>query len=84
MTANGDILYVGGSALSVYTLAQLLRQAGALYAMELDINPDWVSFMSYAGPDPANPTPTRLWDFTQAATRYYQPSSRDFVAVYRR
>ncbi len=84
MTAAGDIVYVGGSGLSVYTLARLLKQAGAVYAMELDINPDWVSFMSYGGSVPANPTPTPLWDFTQAATRYYQPSSRDFVAVYRR
>ena len=84
MTAAGDIVYVGGGALSVYTLAQLLKQAGAEYAMELDINPAWVSFMSYAGSDSADPTPARLWDFAQAATRYYQPSSRDFVAVYRR
>jgi len=84
MTANGDIVYVGGGALSVYTLAQLLKQAGAVYAMELDINPSWVSFMTYGGSSPANPTPSRLWDFAQSAARYYQPSSRDFVAVYRR
>jgi hypothetical protein len=81
MTANGDIVYVGGSALSVYTLAQLLRQAGAVYGMELDINPTWVSYMTYGGPDPANPQPTKLWDFAQAADRYFQPSSRDFVAA---
>jgi hypothetical protein len=84
MTANGDIVYVGGGALSVYTLAQLLKQAGAIYAMELDINPSWVSFMTYGGSNPTNPTPSRLWDFAQSAARYYQPSSRDFVAVYRR
>jgi hypothetical protein len=78
MTANGDIVYVSGSELSVYTLAQLLRQAGAVNAMELDINPDWISYMTY------NPQPTKLWDFVQPADRYLQPSSRDFVGVYLR
>lgn len=84
MTAKGDIVYVSGRFLSVYTLAKLLQAAGAVDAMELDINPDWVSFMSYGGSDPAHPTPTKLWDFTQPADRYFQPSDRDFVSVYKR
>lgn len=85
MTANGDIVYVAGSELSVYTLAQLLKAAGAVYAMELDINPSWVSFMTYNGiADPADPTPTKLWDFNQSANRYFEPSDRDFVAVHAR
>ena len=83
MTAKGDIVYVSGAQLSVYTLAKLLQAAGAVYAMELDINPDWVSFMYYNG-DPANPTPNKLWAFTQPANRYFEPSDRDFVSVYLR
>jgi hypothetical protein len=83
MTAKGDIVYVSGKFLSVYTLAKLLQAAGAVDAMELDINPDWVSFMSYGG-DPANPTITKLWDFTQPKDRYFQPSDRDFVSVAKR
>jgi hypothetical protein len=85
VTAKGDIIYVGGPALSVASLAALLKQAGAVNGMELDINAEWTSYMYYtvsAGADPANPTPTKLWDFAQPANRYYQPSSRDFVAVY--
>jgi hypothetical protein len=81
MTAKGDIVYVSGGQLSVYTLAKLLQAAGCVYAMELDINPDWVSFMYYNG-DPANPAPNKLWDFTQPANRYFEPSDRDFVSVY--
>ncbi|HET9169597.1 MAG TPA: phosphodiester glycosidase family protein [Actinospica sp.] len=86
ITAKGDIIYVGGADLSVNTLAQLLKQAGAVNAMELDINADWTSYMYYtvAGGNPADPTPNKLWDFVQPADRYFQPSSRDFVAVYRR
>lgn len=87
VTAKGDIIYVGGPDLSVASLARLLQHAGAVDAMELDINADWTSFMYYTVPgggNPADPTPTKLWDFVQPATRYYQPSSRDFVAVYLR
>jgi Phosphodiester glycosidase len=80
MTATGDIVYVGGQGLSVYTLAQLLKAAGAVEGMELDINPDWVSFMTYSG-TAADPAPTKLWDFVQPADRYLQPSDRDFVSV---
>ena len=86
ITAKGDIVYVGGQDLSVDTLAKLLKQAGAVNAMELDINADWTSYMYYTvtGTSAADPTPNKLWDFTQPANRYYQPSSRDFVAVYKR
>lgn len=83
VTAAGDIVYVSGSALSVGTLAYLLKAAGAVTAMELDINPDWVSFMSYSG-EQSNPDPVKLWNFVQPADRYLQPSSRDFVSVHLR
>jgi len=83
MTASGDIVYVSGAALSVATLAQLLKAAGAVSAMELDINPDWVSFMSYSG-NAASPDPVKLWNFVQPADRYLQPASRDFVSVHLR
>jgi Phosphodiester glycosidase len=83
MTANGDMVYVSGSELSVSTLAKLLRAAGAVYGMELDINPEWITFMSFGG-DPSHPTAAKLWDFDQPADRYFQPSTRDFVTVYAR
>jgi Phosphodiester glycosidase len=85
ITAKGDIVYVGGTELSVYTLAKLLKAAGAVYGMELDINPDWTSFMTYNGlQDPADPTPTKMWSFDQPADRYFAPSDRDFVTVHAR
>jgi phosphodiester glycosidase len=85
ITAKGDIVYVGGTELSVYTLAKLLKAAGAVYGMELDINPDWTSFMTYNGlQNAANPAPTKMWDFDQPADRYFAPSDRDFVSVHAR
>jgi hypothetical protein len=86
VTRQGDLVYVSGDALSARTLARLLARAGCVRAMELDINPAWVSFMSYhAGRHPNNPRPRRLLpDYQRPANRYYTHTSRDFVAVYAR
>jgi len=85
VTANGDLLYACGPALSVRSLAEVLQRAGAVRAMELDINPSWVSFMSYnSATDPANPSPVKILDFDRPADRYYDQSSRDFVTAYSR
>ncbi|MGP8059780.1 MAG: phosphodiester glycosidase family protein [Acidimicrobiales bacterium] len=50
VTADGALVYVGGPSLSIVSLADVLADAGAVRAMELDINPDWVNFSSYAPP----------------------------------
>lgn len=85
ITANGNIVYAMGPTLSVRTLAELLQRAGAVRGMELDINQEWVSFMTYDGSkDPTNPTSTKLLDFARTARRYFSTEDRDFVAVYAR
>jgi XFP N-terminal domain/Phosphodiester glycosidase len=86
ITRDGRVVYVYGPALSVRTLADLLRRAGCVEAMQLDINPAWMSFMYYRpGHHPADPTPVNLLPGQQQpAGRYYEPSSRDFTAVYAR
>jgi len=82
VTASGDIVYAMGPALSVQSLATILQRAGAVRAMELDINPVWVSFMTYTAHGDAAPTPVKLTGFSRPADRYFHPSTRDFVAVY--
>lgn len=52
VTADGALVYVGGPGLNITDLANLLARAGAVRAMELDINTDWVNFSSYS---PASP-----------------------------
>src|SRR5664280_710506 len=47
ITATGALVYVGGPGLNITDLANLLVRAGAVRAMELDINTDWVNFSSY-------------------------------------
>jgi hypothetical protein len=49
---HGVLLYAAGNALSVAALAQVMKEAGAKAAMELDINPYWVRADLY-GRDPA-------------------------------
>ena len=44
VTADGALVYVGGPGLNITDLANLLVRAGAVRAMELDINTDWVNF----------------------------------------
>jgi hypothetical protein len=86
MTSDGRVIFAYGPALNVRELAELLKRAGAVTAMELDINPDWMSYMYYlpkhhpADPTPANLLPTQV----QPPDRYYGPASRDFTAVYAR
>ena len=47
VTAGGQLVYAAGNALSAASLAAMLTDAGAVRAMELDINPDWTSFDYY-------------------------------------
>jgi hypothetical protein len=86
ITKDGRIIYVYGPALDVQTLAGLLQRAGAVEALQLDINPFWMSFMYYRSHGhPSDPTPLNLLPTQQqSAYRYYSIYSRDFTAVYQR
>lgn len=86
--ADGTLLYAAGNGLTAASLADLLARAGAVRAMELDINPEWVTFNVYAHPDPANPASIDarklLPDMQRPATRYLGADSRDFIAIFSR
>ena len=49
LTANGNLLYAVGNSLTPLTLARALKSAGAVNAMQLDINPFWVRFSLFNG-----------------------------------
>ena len=86
VTADGRVIYVYGPALSVHQLASLLQRAGAVEAMQLDINPFWTSFEYYqAKGHPSDPAPVMLLPTQQTTPlRYYSPYNRDFTAVFAR
>ena len=46
---HGNLIYAAGNDQTVASLAAALIRAGAVRAMELDINPYWVSFITYGG-----------------------------------
>ena len=87
VTANGALVYVGGPGLNITDLADLLMRAGAVRAMELDINTDWVNFSTYrpatalGQATPANGTEL-LSGMTGTPGRYFQPWwARDFITM---
>jgi len=47
VTATGALVYAGGPGLNITDLANILVGAGAVRAMELDINTDWVNLSTY-------------------------------------
>ena len=81
--AQGNLIYAAADSQTAQSLAQILQHAGAVRAMELDINYEWTTFNFYgafgAG-DPAKLLP----GMSRPATRYLSPDDRDFFAVYAR
>ena len=85
VTADGALVYVGGSGLSIVDLANVLARAGAVRAMEMDINTAWVNFTSFDPPvgQPASATNGTVLTSDEATypSRYFVPLSRDFVTM---
>jgi len=80
---RGNLIYAAGNDQSAQSLADTLARAGAVRAMELDINSYWVSFISYGAPGAGEPV-NLLPDMSRPATRYLEPDDRDFFTVYSR
>ena len=79
---DGSLVFVVGASMSVPTLANIVHDAGAVNAMELDINKAWTNFMTYTHPSAGVAAPHMLNSNAHPNPyRYLQPSSRDFVAV---
>jgi hypothetical protein len=78
--ANGGLVWAGGR-LSPLDLANALVSAGAVRAMQMDINPDWVNFNSYdVGAD--NVAHGNGIYGATSADRYLHPDGRDFIAMF--
>ena len=80
---HGNLIYAAADYQTARTLAAILIHAGAVRAIELDINAEWPSFITY--PLPGGRDPVKLVpNYQQPATRYLVPDDRDFFAVYGR
>jgi hypothetical protein len=76
--ARGNLLFAAADGQTVSTLAKILQRAGAVRAMQLDINAPWVTFNSYGHGGTASKL---LPAMKRPATRYLTPDDRDFFAV---
>jgi hypothetical protein len=83
--ADGALVYAASDGLTAVSLADMLVRAGVVRAMELDINPNWVTFNLFSHPNANDPTVTTgtklLPDMHRTADRYLGPDSRDFTAI---
>ncbi|MGN6430357.1 MAG: phosphodiester glycosidase family protein [Gaiellaceae bacterium] len=80
---RGNVIYAAANDQTVSTLARILQRAGAVRAMQFDINPEWPTLIAYRHRDRLIPTKI-VPNGMQPATRYLVPDDRDFFAVYRR
>ncbi|HUE06014.1 MAG TPA: hypothetical protein VMP41_01225 [Acidimicrobiales bacterium] len=86
VTAGGALVYVAGPALDPLQLAQLLAQAGVVRGMELDINPSWPVFATYAPPAGVPAGPSNGSSMSPAAdqgpaTFFEAAWARDFITM---
>jgi hypothetical protein len=80
---HGNLIYVAGPDQGLNTLASTMIHAGAVRAMELDINTYWTSLITYRHPG-ARGAANLLSSMDRSPLRYLTPDDRDFFAVYLR
>jgi Phosphodiester glycosidase len=78
---RGNLIYAAADYQTVGSLAQILVHAGAVRAMELDINSYWPSFITYRSAGARQPA-NLLAGMVRSPFRYLTEDDRDFFAVY--
>ena len=82
--ANGALVWIGGPGLSISSLADLFVRLGAVRAMQLDINHEWVQFNTYRTVNGAVHGTRLLKDMRGPDDRWLSEDTRDFFAVFAR
>ncbi|MGH2510022.1 MAG: phosphodiester glycosidase family protein, partial [Ktedonobacteraceae bacterium] len=84
ITAQGTLVYAAGNSLTALTLATALKAAGAVTAMQTDINPLWVRAFLYARNSQGKLTIAKLNPSMQGnGTEYLNSTERDFFYLTR-
>ena len=81
VTAAGELVWAAGEHLSPSGLATALIDGGAVRAVELDINPEWVAGYVYAHPGSGPAARPVVPGQFGVSGRFLSPYSRDFFAV---
>jgi hypothetical protein len=80
ITRAGDLVYAAAPQQTPLSLAQILIHAGAVRAMQLDINPLWPTFDLYNAPGANVPT-AFVPNPNEPLNRYLTPDTRDFFTI---
>jgi Phosphodiester glycosidase len=79
LTADGRLIYGIGDSLSAQTLGEAMRQAGAVEAIELDVNA-WHAFFFTYSLTPEGPVAAKLDSSIPGPSQLYlRPYGRDFM-----
>jgi hypothetical protein len=82
---DGSLVYVAGPSMSARMLGNTLVAAGAVRALELDINPNWVTFNANACDAAGQCVGTKLLaNMLRSPERYLTSDDRDFFALFAR
>ncbi len=85
LTAEGNLIFAVGNNLTPDTLATALKAAGAVNAIQLDINPFWVRFNVFEPDGPDKYTSTALTkDLADGSKEYLNGYNKDFFYVYKK
>lgn len=85
LTANGNLLFAAGNNLTPVTLANALKMAGAVNAIQLDINPIWVRFNIFDKFSGGKYVSTPLTkDLHDGASAYLNGYDKDFFYLYQK
>ena len=78
---NGNLIYAAAPAQTAASMASIMVQLHSVRAMQLDINPEWPIFVTYAGPRASGPT-LDVPNPNQIPNRFLYSSTKDFFAVF--
>jgi hypothetical protein len=78
---NGNLIYAAAPAQTAASMASVMVQLHCVRAMELDINPEWPIFVTYAGPGAKSPA-LDVPNPNQIPGRFLYSSTKDFFAVF--
>ena len=76
-----NLIYAAANDQTVGSMAAIMIRAGAVRAMELDINSFWTTLITYRHGRSLGAA-TLLPDMSRSPLRYLSPDDRDFFAVY--
>ncbi len=81
ITKQGDLIYAAAAAQTAAGMAHVMVELHCVRAMELDINPEWPIFVTYAAPGAKGPS-LFVPNPNQIPGRFLYPSTKDFFAVF--